>query len=58
MKHTPSTEQIAALRQYALDNGRYWKSQLNDDWMNGRASGELQQVRNEFGPSWLIKFKR
>jgi hypothetical protein len=55
MKLTP--EQLAALRSYAAEHGRTWKSQLNDDWMNGRASGPLQQVRNQFGPSWLIRFK-
>lgn len=39
-----------------------WKSKLNEKWMNGRYSCEddsagLQQIRNSFGPSWLVKFK-
>jgi hypothetical protein len=50
-------EQLAALRAYAAEHGRTWKSQLNDDWMNGRASGPLQQIRNQFGPSWLLRFR-
>jgi hypothetical protein len=53
----PTLEQLTALQTYALEHGRTWKSQLNDDWMNGRASGPLQQVRNQFGPSWLIRFR-
>lgn len=63
MSHEPTEEQIAALRQYAAENGRNWKSALNADWMrasakiNGEHSALLQQIRNEFGPSWLVKFK-
>lgn len=56
-KHRPTPEQLAALSAYAAEHGRTWKSQLNDDWMNGRASGPLQQVRNQFGPSWLVRFR-
>jgi hypothetical protein len=53
----PTTDQLFALINYANANGRTWKSKLNDDWMNGRAEGELQQVRNQFGPTWLARFK-
>jgi len=40
---------------------RTWKSQLNDAWMTGNYVGFvgshlLQQVRNQFGPEWLVKF--
>lgn len=56
-RRVPTPEQLAALEVYAAEHGRTWKAQLNDDWMNGRASGPLQQVRNQFGPSWLIRFR-
>jgi hypothetical protein len=54
---TPSQEQLEALRSYANAHGRQWKSNLLSDWEHGRTVGELQQVRNQFGPSWLVKFK-
>ena len=56
-------EQRAALQQYAAEHGRSWKQDLHADWMHARAqvrgetSPELQQIRNSFGPSWLMKFK-
>ena len=56
-RRTPTPDQMTALQAYAAEHGHTWKSQLNDDWMNGRASGPLQQVRNQFGPSWLIRFR-
>jgi len=51
----PTGIQIEALRQYAREEGRNWKSRLLDDWTNGRTVGPLQEVRNQFGPSWLLK---
>ena len=62
-KKEPTAEQLTALRQYAAENGRTWKRELSIDWMNSRAqvrgqlSSELQQVRNQLGPSWLLKFR-
>jgi hypothetical protein len=61
---TISAEQLAALRTFATANGAQWKSKLNVAWMTGRYNdyngteeyGLLQQVRNTFGPSWLVKF--
>lgn len=53
----PTQTQIEALKAYAAKNGRTWKSKLLNDWMTGRSSGELQHVRNCFGPTWLTKFK-
>lgn len=64
MERMPTMSQIEALKQFAVANGRRWKSELNDLWMTGaydRAvlggadSAYLQQVRNEFGPSWLVR---
>jgi hypothetical protein len=53
----PTAEQMAALRQYAKEHGRRWKADLNYEWMTGKLTGELVQVRNTFGPSWLTRFK-
>ena len=50
----PTAVQIDALRRYASEYGRNWKSSLLDDWTNGRTVGPLQEVRNQFGPSWLL----
>lgn len=59
-----SPEQLSALRTFADANGVQWKSKLNAAWATGRYRdypgtalyGYLQQVRNVFGPSWLLKF--
>lgn len=60
----PSTEQVEALKTWAALYGRRWKSLLRDAWMTGdygsfqytATSALLQQVRNTFGPSWLVRF--
>lgn len=54
-----TTEERNALETYAAIHGRNWKSQLRDDWMNGRASETLQQLRNspDFGPKGLADFR-
>lgn len=58
--------QLDALRAYRKVHGRYWKSRLNLDWLNGRYSGidngsdvaaVLQGLRNTHGPAWLLDFK-
>lgn len=56
----PSAEQLAAVREFARVHGRTWKAQLREAWMSGNYdavddSARLQQVRNAFGPSWLVK---
>jgi hypothetical protein len=58
-KHTPelTAEQMRALQAYASTHGRTWKAQLNHEWMTGTARGTLQQVRNTFGPTWLVRFR-
>jgi hypothetical protein len=61
-KNTLSVEQLNALITYAHRNGRRWKSELNYAWMSGNYCDSrdiacyLQSVRNQFGPSWLVKF--
>lgn len=54
--------QLTALTIYAREHGRTWKADLRDAWMTGHynvcdASRELQQVRNNLGPSWLVRFR-
>ena len=61
---TLDVEQLAALRAFADANGHHWKSKLSHAWSTGRYRdyngtddyGALQQVRNTFGPSWLVRF--
>lgn len=54
------SEALAAFRERYSPNGDDgWKQRLIDYWMNGRDAREplghaLRQVRNSFGPSWLI----
>ena len=54
---TPTESQIAALRSYAAEHGRYWKAKLLHDWLKDVSEGELQAIRNAFGPSWLLTFR-
>jgi hypothetical protein len=60
---TLTPEQLQALRAFASRHGRSWKWQLNVAWTTGLYpsmdddSGALQQIRNTFGPSWLVRFK-
>ena len=54
----PTAEQVAALAAYAAWAGDDWKDRLASDWMRAGSEwdGEwahLQQLRNNFGPSWL-----
>ena len=58
--------QREALSRFAKKHGRQWKSKLHECWMSGRYpydivntndSAYLQQVRNQFGPSWLVKYR-
>ena len=54
-------EQLTAIQKYAIHLGRCWKSHLHNSWMNGiydcDDAGILQQIRNTFGPSWLVRFR-
>ena len=55
-------EHAAALLEFAREHGRYWKAVLNECWMSGIYppgvdGGPLQQVRNQYGPSWLVRFR-
>jgi hypothetical protein len=61
-KLNPEQQETIAL--YAQEKGRNWKSQLLDEWLvasyrwnHPDKSYLLQQVRNQFGPTWLKKVK-
>ncbi len=47
-------DQRAALMTFRLQNGRDWKPKLLDGWQASRFPGPLQQIRNAFGPAWLL----
>lgn len=49
----PTQEQLKALLDFAAENGRGWKVKLDEVWMKASGGPHLQQVRNNFGPSWL-----
>ena len=58
-----SDEQKDILRRFAAEQGRTWKSKLNHMWMSGDYGdtsvddGALQRIRNQFGPSWLVRLR-
>jgi hypothetical protein len=57
-----TTEEQAALRAWAAEQGRTWKAALRDAWETGNYGGsehdaELQRIRNKLGPSWLVKYR-
>lgn len=58
-----TTEQHTAISTYAQRHGRSWKADLRHAWMNGYYShpdddsASLQQIRNTYGPSWLVRFR-
>jgi hypothetical protein len=62
-KQQPTPEQLAALKKWAAQYGRTWKSKLRLAWYGGGYgdfdgdSGPLQQIRNTLGPTWLIGFR-
>jgi hypothetical protein len=61
MTTQPNPEQLQALRAFAASNGRTWKAKLNAAWCNGTDTSNtngalLRQIRNAFGPQWLITF--
>jgi hypothetical protein len=49
-------DMLAALKTFAEDRGKTWKSQLSDAWGRGKDLGpDLQMVRNVVGPTALQK---
>lgn len=54
---TPTVEQMTALVAFASKHGADWKEKLMDGWRNAAYPGVLQQIRNQFGPMWLMQFE-
>lgn len=57
-----SAEQQAAIDAFAAKYGANWKHKLQIAWLAGTDTAQpnghlLRQVRNQFGPSWLSKYK-
>lgn len=52
-----TSEQLVALQRFRDENGRMWKSTLLRLWERAAVQGELMQVRNIFGPAWLVAFR-
>jgi hypothetical protein len=57
-----TAEQLAAIEAWAKMYGRAWKAALRAAWASGDYQGFdgaplLQQLRNTFGPSWLVSFR-
>jgi hypothetical protein len=46
-------DQVVALRAYAREHGRSWKTTLRQEWGNTTAEPLLHQLRNSHGPVWL-----
>ena len=58
----PTQEQLDAIGRFAATHGRRWKSLLGDMWATGKDEVQpdaplLRQVRNQFGPEWLVSYK-
>ncbi len=50
-------EQHQALRAFAQQHGRTWKSHLRRLWMKASAPPILHALRNTHGPRWLMKYR-
>jgi hypothetical protein len=50
--------ELNALKTFARDHGRNWKSILRDRWEHANCSPELQRVRNKIGPSGLAAIRK
>ncbi|MBN3744773.1 hypothetical protein G3N96_04895 [Burkholderia sp. Se-20373] len=48
---------LGALVQFRSENGRTWRHKLLSGWLRAAFPGELQRLRNEFGPEWLTGVK-
>ncbi len=48
---------LKALVDFRAENGRSWKRTLLAGWLRAAFPGELQRLRNDFGPEWLTRIK-
>ncbi len=56
----PSEDQLGALKRFAAAHGAQWKAKLAAAWprdIPGPDGALLRQLRNNFGPTWLNRFK-
>lgn len=58
----PNAAQLTALNDFAKRNGRFWKQKLQALWLSGNYrsiadSHLLHQIRNQFGPEFLISYR-
>ena len=61
-KMTLTQTQEFAIEAFAKIHGRNWKRVLRESWMNGNYPygsdcASLGQIRNYFGPSWLVSYR-
>lgn len=61
MKTLTEQEALETLAQVKAVLGRNYKSAIRQAWFDGRYdstlgdwSSQLQNIRNQFGPSWLV----
>ena len=50
-------EETDALVAFAKGRGRFWKRELQNQWMYALATPVLHRLRNTHGPSWLVKYR-
>jgi hypothetical protein len=43
-----------ALSSFYIQHGRKWKSVLRDEWMSASGIGPIHNMRNKYGPAWLV----
>lgn len=56
-----TAEERQALLQFVKEQeqqSRPWKVKLLNDWLHDRSSGEVQFIRDRYGPQWLNRIKR
>jgi hypothetical protein len=52
-----TSEQEAAVVDFARRFGRTWKAALRTKWMYASAEPLLMQLRNSHGPDWLYRYR-
>lgn len=63
-KKALTPEQAQALDVFKEKHGDKWKDKLSDCWMSAgypnipdEHAAQLQRIRNQFGPSWLVNYE-
>jgi hypothetical protein len=51
-------DQREALLEFIVEQGQSpWKARILNDWLQGRDSGKVQFLREEYGPQWLNRIQ-